>query len=144
MNTTTNNTSRPYILYLEDDYLETMRFTMALQHRDFNGKIEIAMNGQEGIDILNQKRHHLPDIIIVDLNMPVMNGFEFMEFIKNDITLRRIPVIVLTTSSNESDIVKSYDFQVAGYFTKPFGAEEYNRIIACIKEYWDIARISKS
>ena len=135
------DTSTPaYILYIEDDKLETMRFQMALHQNKFIGEIKIAENGAKGLEILNEQRHHLPNIIVLDLQMPIMNGFEFLAVIKEDITLRRIPIIILTTSKNETDIFQSYDFQVAGYFTKPFSNREYNGIVKCIKDYWEISK----
>lgn len=131
-----NLTTRPYILYVEDDKLETMRFKIALNQNKFTGEVRMAENGEAGLDLLNAQRHHLPNIIVLDLQMPKMNGFEFLAEIKEDITLRRIPIIVLTTSKNEKDILQSYDFQVAGFFTKPFSTLEYNKIVGCIKDYW--------
>lgn len=135
------NTSTPsYILYVEDDKLETMRFRMALQQNGFVGEIKLAENGKKGLEILKEQRHHLPSIVVLDLQMPVMNGFEFLALIKEDITLRRIPIIILTTSRNETDILQSFDFQVAGYFTKPFSNIEYNNIVKCIKTYWETSK----
>jgi CheY-like chemotaxis protein len=137
------NLNLPYILYVEDDQLEAMRFQIALKVNDFEGKVDIALNGEEALEKLKEKRHDLPRIIILDLNMPVMNGFEFLTTIKNDISFRRIPIIILTTSENENDILQSYDFQVAGYFTKPFNPNKYNQIIARIKSYWEMSKTIK-
>jgi CheY-like chemotaxis protein len=132
--------TRPYILYIEDDQLETMRFKIALNQNQFTGEVRMAENGEEGLNMLNAQRHHLPNIIVLDLQMPKMNGFEFLKEVKNDITLRRIPIIILTTSKNEKDILQSYDFQVAGFFTKPFSTLEYNKIVKCIKDYWEVSK----
>ena len=133
-------TSKKYILYIEDDKLEIMRFKIALKQNKFEGELEVGMNGEEGLNILNEKRHYLPSFIVLDLRMPVMDGFEFLDNIKKDITFRRIPIIILSTSQNESDILKSYDYQVAGYFTKPFSPMEYNKIVELIKLYWETAK----
>jgi len=132
-----NTVTRPYILYVEDDKLEAMRFKIALSKNGFAGEIRMAENGEAGLELLNSQRHHLPNIIVLDLQMPKMNGFEFLAEIKDDITMRRIPIIILTTSNNEKDILQSYDFQVAGYFTKPFGHVKYNEIVSCIQTYWE-------
>ena len=99
------------------------------------------MNGERGLEFLNERRHHLPKLIVLDLRMPVMNGFEFLEKMKNDLTFRRIPIIVLSSSKNEKDIVQCYDYQIAGYFTKPFSMNDYNKIIESIASYWGQAKI---
>ncbi len=130
-----------YILYLEDSKLEIMRFQMALEASEYSGKVEIAMNGEKGLDFLNERRHHLPKLIVLDLRMPVMNGFEFLEKMKNDLTFRRIPIIVLSSSKNEKDIIQCYDYQIAGYFTKPFSMNDYNKIVESIASYWGQAKI---
>ncbi len=130
-----------YILYVEDSKLEIMRFKMALETNQYTNKVEIAMNGEEGLTFLNKNRHHLPKIIVLDLKMPIMNGLEFLEQIKKDPTLQRIPTIILTTSENEKDIEKCYHYQIAGYFAKPFGMKAYNTMVERIITYWRFSRV---
>ncbi len=132
------NTSKQYILYIEDDPLEVLKFKYAMKSFGFdNNNIAIANNGEEGLDFLSKKPHDLPKIIVLDLKMPIMNGFEFLEVIKSNITFKRIPIIVLTSSNNKDDIIHSYDLQSSGYFVKPFKTEQYNDIILQINNYWN-------
>ena len=136
--------SVPYILYIEDDDLEVMKFKMAMAKYGMEYPLEIAANGEEGLTFLKSKLHELPRLIILDLRMPRMNGFEFLEVIKNDVALKRIPIIVLTSSNDENDVTQSFDLQVAGYFVKPFDPEDYNKMILQIENYWTTSRISNS
>ena len=74
--------------------------------------------------------------------MPNMNGFEFLEFIKADDRLKIIPIVILTTSNNDQDKVKSYKHSVAGYMVKPIRLEEYEKVIETIKQYWSISKLA--
>ena len=126
-----------YILYVEDDEIEVMKFKMTLESEGFIEDIKVAYNGEEGLNVLNENRKNLPKLIILDINMPKMNGLELLEKIKNDLDFSKIPVIMLTTSSNPNDVLKSYAQHVAGYFVKPFGVDEYRNILKVIKQYWE-------
>ena len=77
-----------------------------------------------------------PDIILLDLNMPRMDGKTFLDHVKQDETLKRIPVIVLTTSEAEADIVESYDLGCAGFVTKPVDLTQFLRAIQNVEDYW--------
>ena len=82
-----------------------------------------------------------PLIILLDLNMPMMNGLEFLEVVKGDTDLRDIPVIILTSSKNEEDVAKAYDGQVAGYMTKPVAVESLIEKMAALGRYWTLCEI---
>jgi len=136
--------SKPYILYVEDDDLEVMKFKMALASHKMDYPLEITTNGEEALTFLKSKLYDLPRLILLDLRMPRMNGFEFLEVVKNNVALKRIPIIILTSSNDENDITQSYDLQVAGYFVKPFDPEDYNKMILQIENYWTTSKISNS
>ncbi|APD07891.1 putative methanoproteinis regulatory protein FilR2 [Flavobacteriaceae bacterium UJ101] len=127
----------PYILYLEDDELEIHKFRLAFDSLGSNYKLKSCNNGEEGLLFLNQNRHHLPSFILLDLNMPIMNGFEFLEEVKSNASYKKIPIVIFSSSNNQSDIIYSYDLQVAGYFVKPFNPEDYKKVIEKINHYWE-------
>ncbi len=129
-----------YILYVEDDEIEVMKFQHTMNRFLQEGKIEVAENGEEGLALLDANRANLPKIIVLDINMPKMNGFELLEKIKNDNDFKRVPCIMLTTSNHKSDIDKSFKLSAAGYFVKPFEAEQYHNIIKNIYHYWRLSQ----
>ena len=136
--------NKPYILYVEDDDLEVMKLKMAMASHNMEYPLEITTNGEEALTFLKSKLYDLPRLILLDLRMPRMNGFEFLKEIKNDVALKRIPVIVLTSSSDENDVIQSFDLQVSGYFVKPFELANYNKMILQIGSYWEMSKISKA
>ena len=128
---------KDYILYIEDDEIDAIKFAATLKNLNFSEDIVTKENGQEGLDWLFENKNQLPKIIVLDLNMPKMGGLEFMEAIKADEILKKIPIIVFTTSDEKIDIQRSFQYQVSGYMVKPFDQKAYSDIIILIKEYWD-------
>ena len=112
------------ILLIEDDAIEVMKFNRVLKSMDLNHKITEANNGEEALTILREKSI-IPDIIVLDLNMPKINGIEFLSILKQDDVLKYIPSIVLTTSNNHKDVMECYRIGIAGYLLKPLKYEEY-------------------
>lgn len=125
------------ILLIEDDVIEVMKFNRVLKNLEFNHQIIEATNGEEALDIL-KKKEIVPDIIILDLNMPKLNGIEFLNILKTDDTLKFIPAIILTTSNNHKDVLECYKIGIAGYILKPLKYEEYVDRIAKLLTYWSI------
>jgi CheY-like chemotaxis protein len=123
------------ILLIEDDAIEVMKFNRVLSTLGMNHKIVEANNGEEALDILKEKEF-VPDIIVLDLNMPKINGIEFLRVLKNDSFLKFIPAIVLTTSNNHNDILECYKIGIAGYLLKPLKYEDYGDRIKKLLEYW--------
>ena len=107
------------ILLIEDDDVDVLSLQRAFRELEISNELICRKNGEEAIEYLNPEDSDLPGLILLDLNMPRMNGIEFLTHIKNKDRLKVIPVVVLTTSSNRTDIEKSYDLQVAGYMIKP-------------------------
>ncbi len=132
---------KDYILYLEDDEIDAIKFTSTMKNLGFQEQIIVQQNGEEGLNWLSANRQLLPKIIVLDLNMPLMNGHEFLEAIKEDNDFKKIPIVVFTTSSNKVDINHSFEYQVAGYMVKPFEHGDYKNIISIIKQYWDLSAI---
>ncbi len=125
------------ILLIEDDAIELMKFKRVLNKLELNHKITEAENGKIALDILNAKEI-IPNIIILDLNMPKLNGIEFLEILKNDEQLRNIPAIVLTTSNNYRDVLECYKIGIAGYILKPLKYDDYLEQIKRMLQYWSI------
>lgn len=103
-------------------------------------KINVVSDGEEALVYLRRiaiyDRTKLPDLIMLDLNLPKTAGHEVLAQIKSDPTLRRIPVIVLSSSETEEDILKAYDLHANCYITKPHDLDEFVRIVSLIEEFW--------
>lgn len=123
------------ILLIEDDTIEVMKFNRVLNTLGLNHKIIEANNGEEALTILKHKEI-IPDIIILDLNMPKINGIEFLQILKEDDYLKFIPAIILTTSNNHKDVLECYKIGIAGYVLKPLKYDDYVERIRKMLEYW--------
>lgn len=123
------------VLLIEDDKIEVMKFNRTISKLQLNHQIIEANNGEEALDILT-KRDRLPDIILLDLNMPKVNGIEFLRILKKNDYLKYIPTIVLTTSSNHKDMLECYKIGIAGYVIKPLKYEDYMKKINKVLSYW--------
>ncbi|NHN26604.1 response regulator [Flavobacterium jejuense] len=128
------------ILLIEDDAIEVMKFNRVMRTLNFNHKIIEANNGEEALDILKTKEI-IPDIIILDLNMPKLNGIEFLTILKSDEILKYIPSIILTTSSNHKDMLECYKIGIAGYVLKPLKYEDYVDRVKKMLEYWSCTEL---
>lgn len=112
-----------------------MRFKRALVKLEAKHNVVEAKNGEEALAILN-KKEWLPDLILQDIHMPKMNGLVFLQALKKDDTLRYIPSIVFTTSSNPSEIKEAYKAGIAGYLVKPHQHEAYTKLVKNLLNYW--------
>lgn len=128
------------ILHVEDSEGDILLIHDAIEETGLAYHIDVAGNGEEALRILQKKDQFYeggaPDLIFLDLNMPLMNGYEFLDIIKADPELRHIPVIILTTSSSRTDILKSYDKYCNCYITKPEDAFELDKVIKSIENFW--------
>ncbi len=123
------------ILLIEDDIIEVMKFNRVLKTLGLNHKIIEANNGEEALSILKDKEI-IPDVIFLDLNMPKINGIEFLQILKADDYLKYIPAIILTTSNNHKDVLECYKIGIAGYVLKPLKYDDYVERIRKMLEYW--------
>jgi CheY-like chemotaxis protein len=124
-----------HILLIEDDRIEVMKFNRVLDKLGTKHKIFEANNGQEALAIIKNKSI-LPNIIILDLNMPILNGLDFLTILKKDKSLKYIPAIILSTSCNHKDMLECYKLGIAGYMLKPLKFEEYEERITALLAYW--------
>lgn len=127
------------ILLIEDDLVDQMTVKRAFKELKVINDLLVANNGEEGLEMLKDESLDKPGIILLDLNMPKMNGIEFLQEIKNYKEFKTIPVIVLTTSKHEKDKVESFNLGVAGYMIKPVDYENFLEIIKSIKDYWSFS-----
>ena len=123
------------ILLIEDDKIEVMKFKRAMQKHSEQHQLISMNNGKEAIELLRSPGA-LPEVIFLDLNMPKMNGLEFLEIMKSDPVLRFIPTVILTTSANPKDLKRAFEIGVSGYLIKPLTFEEYQDRIIKALSYW--------
>ena len=131
------------ILFIEDDLIETMKLNRTVSQLPNSYNIVEAKNGEEALHILKSDGK-LPDIILLDLNMPKMNGIEFLEILKNDDVLKYLPTIILTTSENRADLLECYKIGIAGYVIKPLKFECYQDKLKKLLDYWSINELVKA
>ena len=131
------------ILMVDDDPDDRLLFKEACEEVRLRNPLEFLENGEQLVDYLRRKGAytHLegapyPGIILLDLNMPLKDGREALEEIKNDADLRHIPIIVLTTSKDEDDILSSYGLGASSYIVKPISLNRLMRVVNSIGEYW--------
>ena len=123
------------ILFIEDDEIEIMKFNRVLTTLNLKHNIIGAKNGEEALNVLKAEKK-IPDLVLLDLNMPKINGIEFLDILKKDEVLKFLPVIILTTSNNHKDILECYNIGIAGYMLKPLKYDEYFLKVQKILEYW--------
>lgn len=136
----TNNLKLAHILLVEDNEGDILLTLDAFEESKFKTKVSVARNGQEALDFLTHKgkfsNAQEPDLILLDINIPIFNGLEVLEKIKQDESLKKIPVIMLTTSSNQKDIEKAYKNYCNSYVKKPLEMGEFMEAILKIEEFW--------
>lgn len=128
------------ILLVEDNEGDILLTKEAFEEARLKNEIQVVRDGQEAIDYLsaglNGDSLPLPDIILLDINLPKMNGHEVLAIIKNSNDFKHIPVIILTTSSAEDDVLKSYQNHANCYVSKPVVIEDFMKVIATFEEFW--------
>ncbi len=132
--------SRP-VLLVEDDTVDAMTVRRAFRDLKVTNPLVHALDGEEALALLRDGADKKPCLILLDLNMPKMNGIEFLGIIKADAGLKKIPVVVLTTSSEERDVVESFRLSVAGYIIKPVDYRNFVAAVRTIDLYWTLSEI---
>ena len=136
-----NELSVPIEILLVEDNPGDVRLTQeALKEHKIVNSLQVAKDGVEAINFLRREGEHVdavrPDLILLDLNLPKMDGREVLTEIKKDDDLRRIPVVVLTTSRAEEDIIRTYDCHANCYITKPVDFDQFINVVKSIEDFW--------
>jgi len=128
------------ILLIEDSPSDATLTMQSLQQAKITNTLHWVETGEAAMDFLYQRGEYVnaprPDLILLDLNLPGMDGREILAEVKADPNLRRIPVVVLTTSSDEADVLRSYDLNANCYVTKPFDVQRFIQVIQLISDFW--------
>ena len=128
------------ILMVEDNEGDVLLTRLALKDSKILVELDVVEDGVEAIDYLRHRGRHAgtlrPDLILLDLNLPRMDGREVLAEVKSDPALRRIPVVILSGSAAEEDLVRAYDLHANCYVVKPVGAEEFAKIVKSIPTFW--------
>ncbi|MCA4729346.1 response regulator [Mycobacterium avium] len=128
------------ILLVEDDPGDELITREAFEHNKLNNRLHVAHDGEEGLNYLYRRGEFAdaprPDLILLDLNLPKYDGRQLLEKIKSDPDLAQIPVVVLTTSSAEEDILKSYKLHANAYVTKPVDLDQFMKAVRQIDEFF--------
>ena len=128
------------ILLIEDDQVDVITTRRALKEIQVTNPLVVCEHGELALDHLREAEE-LPCIALLDLNMPVMNGIEFLRNVKGDARLRRMPVVVLTTSEELEDKRRSFDLGAAGYMAKPVDYRRFVEVMRSIDQYWTLSEL---
>ncbi len=128
------------VLLIEDNRGDAVLTRRAFRRARIANEITVAETGEKGLSILRREGEFAgaarPDLILLDLNLPYMHGQDFLTQVKTDPDLKRIPVVVLSSSAAESDIIGSYNRHANGYITKPLTTDTYDDIVERLEQYW--------
>lgn len=127
------------ILLVEDDLLDIMTLKRGLRDIHARNPLYVSTNGEEAVEFLRNSNCPTPSLILLDLNMPRMNGLEFLKILKADPDWRKIPVVILTTSQEEQDRLDSFDLSAAGYIVKPLEYPDFVEKLLIIYQYWRLS-----
>jgi CheY-like chemotaxis protein len=133
------------LLLVEDDEVDVMNVRRALRSNRLGHVLRVAHDGVEALELLRSARDRkvevLPQLILLDLNLPRMNGFEFLRELRADPELKRLVVIVLTTSDDERDVRAAYALNVAGYMVKPVAFGTFVDVVNALDRYWSCSEL---
>lgn len=134
------------ILLVEDDEVDVMNVQRAFKKNHIKNIVHVAGNGLQALAMLRGsdgevKLNPMPKIILLDINMPKMNGIEFLRELRGDVDLRSISVFILTTSDEEKDRVAAYDMNVAGYILKPVEPGKFMEAVKALDVFWNLIEL---
>jgi len=132
--------SKP-ILLIEDDDVDVMTVKRALKDLKVSNQLVSIGDGEEAIEYLKTESAAKPCIVLLDLNMPKMDGAEFLKIVKADKALKKIPVVILTTSNSDRDVIESFELGAAGYMVKSVDYEKFVETIRVIDMYWTLSKL---
>jgi len=131
------------ILLVEDNEDHVMLTVRALKENGLANRIDVVKNGEEALDyiynrgeFLDKDKYPLPELMLLDIKLPKIDGLEILDIVKNDDDLKSLPVIMLTTSENEKDIIKAYSTGANSYITKPVSFNKFMEKLVDLNFYW--------
>lgn len=128
------------VLLIEDNIADVRLTEEAFKEEKLSVNLHSVLDGEAALDFLFQRNEHLsapaPDLIILDLNLPKVSGHELLTKIKSDDALKKIPVVILTSSKSEEDIIKSYELQANCYIKKPLDLDGFIQVVKSIDQFW--------
>lgn len=138
-----------HVLLVEDNEGDIVLTQEAFDERKIINKLSVARNGEEAVEFLlgeaEKENSELPDLVLLDLNLPVKNGFEVLQALKEKKETKSIPVIILTTSSSQKDVDSAYNLQANSYITKPLEIDDFIQAVVKIEEFWlQLIRLPKN
>jgi chemotaxis family two-component system response regulator Rcp1 len=132
-----NSSGRPIEILLVEDNPGDVRLTVeGLKEGKVHNRLQVARDGVEAMAYLRDPHNSRPDLILLDLNLPRKDGREVLLEIKSDSRLKTIPIVVLTTSRAEQDVLRSYELQANCYITKPVDLEQFMTVVRSIEDFW--------
>lgn len=129
------------LLLVEDDEVDVLTVRRALSELKITNELLVAGNGEEALELLSSPESPRPALVLLDLNMPRMNGLEFLREARARGVVRGIPVVVLTTSRQDRDIFDGFDLNVAGYMIKPVDFRKFVEVMQAIDLYWTLSEL---
>lgn len=128
------------ILLVEDNDGDVLLSQIAFKDSEYDCNLHVASDGELAMDFLYKRNDFTesptPDIVLLDLNLPKKNGLSVLEDIKNDPDLKRIPVVIMTSSQANTDIISGYDLQASGYIIKPLSLQKFAEMVEGLDKYW--------
>jgi CheY-like chemotaxis protein len=129
------------ILLVEDDQVDAMTVKRAFKDLNISNPLHVVHNGEDALDYIRDKKNETPGLVLLDINLPKMNGLEFLRHAKEKGDLGRIPVVVLTSSNTEQDLLDCIGLGVEGYVVKPPDYKLFLDAMKTIYEYWSLNEI---
>jgi len=134
------------ILLVDDDEVDCMNVQRAFKRSNIVNPLHVAHNGVDALDMLRGTNGQkmldpTPRIILLDINMPKMNGLEFLKELRNDKDLHTISVFIMTTSNDDKDRFEAYNYNVAGYIVKPISFENFVQAVSILNNFWQICEM---
>ncbi len=131
------------ILLVEDDAVDVMTVKRCFKQLQIPNPLLIGGNGEEAVQILSTSTQSQPCLILLDINMPKMNGLEFLHYVKSTPSLRKIPVVILTSSKEEEDINRCFELGIAGYMVKPVEYQQFIETVSLLSAYWSKSELPR-
>ncbi|HHG85441.1 MAG TPA: response regulator [Bacteroidetes bacterium] len=127
-----------HVLLVEDDEVDVMNVQRSFRKNKVKHQLHIACDGIDALEQLRGDKVPLPQVILLDINMPRMGGLEFLQELRNDPQLNSIMVFIMSTSANPVDKESAFKYNVAGYIVKPLSGEKFNQALSRLVAFWDI------